>query len=426
MKSFVQACRTYSIPLIAGVLASLAAANLFPHAYHHIVHTPIIGEINLHFLVNDIFMVFFFATAGVEIVNSMSKGGALNPVKKAVTPLMATAGGVLGPVILFFILNAVLGDPMYSNGWGICTATDIALSWLIAKLIFGADHPAIKFLLLLAVVDDAIGLFIIAIFYPSPDKPFQPLWLVLIPVAMLIAFLMKKKNVKPFMAYVLICGTISWIGMHTAGLHAALSMVFIVPFFPKGNVVAHPDGHGTHDAAHHSTLHNFEEKVTPIVDFGLFFFGFTAAGVEFSSVSALSFIIMISLIIGKAIGIFTMTLVSTRLGFGLPEGMRMNEVALVGIIGGIGLTVALFVCESAFTDPILIASAKMGALGSIFAAILAFVVSPFVKRVKAAERDADRTDDQIEQYIPYDEDELIELAEEDKTDSQLKQYPDNQ
>ncbi len=381
MKTFVDACRTYSLPLIAGVIVSLIAANLAPEAYHHIVHTPIVGEINLHFLVNDIFMVFFFATAGVEIVNSMSKGGALNPIKKAVTPLMATAGGVLGPIVIFFILNAVMGDPIYSNGWGITTATDIALSWLIAKLIFGADHPAIKFLLLLAVVDDAIGLFIIAIFYPSPDKPFQPLWLALIPIAMIIAFIMKKMNVKPFMAYVLICGTISWIGMHTAGLHAALAMVFIVPFMPKGHMaVAENDPHGVNDAAHGSTLHNFEEKVTPIVDFGLFFFGFTAAGVEFSTVSTLSFIIMISLIIGKTLGITIMTFISSKLGFGLPNGMKAMEVPLVGIIGGIGLTVALFVCESAFTDPILIASAKMGALGSIFAAVLAFIVAPFVKR----------------------------------------------
>jgi NhaA family Na+:H+ antiporter len=114
--------RTYSIPLIAGVIVALIAANLFPETYHHLIHAPIIGEINFHFLVNDIFMVFFFGTAGVEIVHSLSKGGALNPIQKAVAPLMATAGGVLGPIAVFFILNMIIGDPSYANGWGICTA----------------------------------------------------------------------------------------------------------------------------------------------------------------------------------------------------------------------------------------------------------------------------------------------------------------
>ena len=379
---FVQTCRTYSIPLIAGVVVALIAANLFPEAYHHIVHAPIIGEINLHFLVNDIFMVFFFGTAGVEIVNSMSPGGALNPPKKAITPLMATAGGVLGPIVVFFILNMIMGSPEYTNGWGICTATDIALSWLVAKLIFGNNHPAIKFLLLLAVVDDAIGLVIIAVFYPSPDKPFLPIWLALIPVAIVVAMIMKKMNVKPFMAYVLIPGTIAWFGLHTAGLHAALALVFIVPFMPKGaHAEEHVDQHGLDDAENHSTLHNFEEKIGPIVDFGLFFFGFTAAGVGFSTISTLSIIIMISLIIGKTLGIFLMTLISTKgLRVPLPEGMDMKDTIVVGAIGGIGLTVALFVCESAFVDATMIASAKMGALFSIGAAILAFVLNPIFRK----------------------------------------------
>ena len=359
MKELVRACRDASLPLIAGVALSLVMANAAPGAYHKIIDTPIIGDhISLHWLVNDVFMAFFFAIAAVEIVHSLRKNGPLNPPKKAVTPLMATVGGVAGPIIVFFILNALLGSPEYSSGWGVTTATDIALSWLVAKMIFGHDHPAIKFLLLLAVVDDAIGLVIIAVFYPSPDAPFAPVWLLLIPVAMLIAYGFKRLKVKSFLPYILVCGTISWFGMHTAGLHAALAMVFIIPFMPVK-----------------SALHNFERKVAPVVDFGLFFFGFTAAGVEVSNISTLSLIIMLSLIIGKALGIFSMTALAVKLKYPLPEGMNLRDAAIIGIIGGIGLTVALFVCESAFVDPGLIAAAKMGALGSLLAALIALAVA---------------------------------------------------
>ena len=63
---FIRRCREFSIPLIVGVILAVVWANLAPESYHHIVHTPIIGEhINLHWLVNDVFMVFFFAIAGV-------------------------------------------------------------------------------------------------------------------------------------------------------------------------------------------------------------------------------------------------------------------------------------------------------------------------------------------------------------------------
>lgn len=109
MKEIIKACRDASLPLVAGVALSLVVANAAPEAYHKIIDAPIIGEeINLHFIINDVFMAFFFAIAAVEIVHSLSPGGALNPPKKAITPLMGTAGGVIGPILIFFILNALI------------------------------------------------------------------------------------------------------------------------------------------------------------------------------------------------------------------------------------------------------------------------------------------------------------------------------
>lgn len=52
--------RNLSIPLLGGVVLALIWANVSPENYHYIVHTPILGEyISFHWLVNDIFMVFF-------------------------------------------------------------------------------------------------------------------------------------------------------------------------------------------------------------------------------------------------------------------------------------------------------------------------------------------------------------------------------
>ncbi|WP_027400363.1 Na+/H+ antiporter NhaA [Anaerovorax odorimutans] len=370
----LERCREYSIPLILGVIISLIWTNVSIESYHHFIHTPIFFNIDFHFLINDIFMVFFFAIAGVEILNSLSRGGALNPIRKAVTPLMATAGGVIGPIFTFFILNYFFGSDEYINGWGICTATDIALAWLLARIVFGKKHPAVSFLLLLAVADDAIGLIIIAVFYSDPTEPVKPLWLLLIVVGMLIAWTLNRKRVKSYVPYIFGAGTIVWIGMYAAHLHPALSLVFIVPFLPKKGVSTELiDMHGVNDAPIHTTLNKFEHQISPLVDYGLIFFGISNAGVELSQISKLTWIVFASLVIGKTIGISLFTCHAVLLKFKLPEGMRAKDVFLTGLIGGLGLTVALFVASEAYSDVSLQGSAKMGALFTIF--LFIFVIA---------------------------------------------------
>ncbi len=378
--------REYSIPLIAGVVVALVWANIDPEGYSHFLHLDLIGHYNFHFLVNDIFMVFFFGIAGVEIVNSLSPGGALNPIHKAVTPLMATAGGVIGPICIFFILNILFGSPDYTNGWGICTATDIALAWLLARLVFGKNHPAVSFLLLLAVADDAIGLAIIAIFYPDPTTPTEPMWLLLVVGAMLVAFAFNKMGIKSYFPYIFIAGVIAWFGMHNAHLHPALALVFIVPFLPRsGKIVHHQDTHGLEDAAGHSTLAKFEHQISPFVDYGLILFGISNAGVQFSGINNLTWIILISLIVGKTIGISLFTWIATLLKFGLPEGMHTKDVLMAGVIAGMGLTVALFVAGSAYTDLTIMGAAKMGALFTVLVFPIGFILSK-VLGIKKLER----------------------------------------
>ena len=123
-------------------------------------------------------MAFFFAIAAKEVWEAIIlKDGSLRG-KKAATPLVATAGGMFGPIAVYLGLAAFLGSDTYNavqNGWAIPTATDIAFSYLVGRIVFGAGHPAVRFLLLLAIADDAAGLIILAIFYPSGEL--APEWL---------------------------------------------------------------------------------------------------------------------------------------------------------------------------------------------------------------------------------------------------------
>lgn len=396
LKKTINILQEFSLPLIAGVIVALVVANANPVLYDELIKFPIYGPqdgahpINALFLINDVFMVFFFGIAAKEITESCLPGGDLNPPSKAINPLLGTIGGVLGPVAVYFLMAQLLytGAELTAvrNGWGIPTATDIALAWLVARMIFGNRHPAVNFLLLLAVADDAIGLIIIAVFYGNPELPAAPIYLLYYTVpGMVIAYVLRRKNVQAWLPYILFGGTLSWFGFISAHLHPALALVPIVPFLPgpsrdTGMFEAEDETDQEHAAGHHhhdhSPLHNFEHNLKLPVDLGLFFFAFANAGVQFASVNAVTWIILASLIVGKVIGISFFSGLGAKFGCPLPEGMGMKHLVVAATVAGLGLTVALFVAGQAFPDSSPYnGPAKMGAVLSAFAALVAIVLA---------------------------------------------------
>lgn len=388
MKRTINLIREFSIPLIFGVIIGLVWANLSPGTYHHFNDMKIIGDINLHFFVNDVFMVFFFAIAAVEITKSFHPGGNLNPIKKAINPLLATIGGVIGPALVYLLLNHFMGSPALSNGWGIPTATDIALAWLLARFIFGAEHPAVSFLLLLAIADDAIGLLIIAIFYPDLNNPVAPIWLLLVLAGIFVAYMLKRSNIKSYWPYVIFGGIMTWTGLFKAHMHPALALVFIVPFLPCPDVTK--NDLYEEDPADHSTMAQFEHEWKIIVDFGLLLFGISNAGVELSRISEATWLVFSALLFGKTIGIFFMGRLGMALGFPLPDRMDTKDLLVAGNVAGLGLTVALFVAGQAFTGEVQ-GAAKMGALFSAGISVSAILLAKLLKVERITEIEDDET-----------------------------------
>src|SRR4029453_3225498 len=137
--------------LVLGTTIALVWANLDHAGYVAFSHY-------LHFPVNEIGMTFFFALAAKEVVEATAPGGPLHSPRRAAMPLAAAVGGMLGPALIFVVLPIVFDRPNLERGWAIPTATDIAFSYLAARIVFGARHPIIPFLLLLAIADDALGL----------------------------------------------------------------------------------------------------------------------------------------------------------------------------------------------------------------------------------------------------------------------------
>ncbi len=399
-----------SIFLIAGALAALIWANTDKASYDAFVHWEIVpfGQhepapstadsttetpaadssahhgLTVHFLVADVLMALFFAIAAKEVWEAMLPGGALSNLRKAATPLLATLGGIVAPAGLYLagvLVAAPQGaaDPLM-RGWAVPCATDIAFSYLVARIVFGASHPAIAFLLLLAIADDAAGLIILAVFFPQ--APLEPAWLLLTVAAVASGFWFRKLRLHSFWWYLLIPGTASWFSFYQAGIHPALGLVPIIPTMPH----AHTDLglFAREELNRHDTLNEFEHWWKNPVEVVLGLFGLVSAGVEFGSAGLGTWLVLVGLLVGKPLGIALFTwLGQAALRLEIPGNMNYLQVLTLGMVAGIGFTVALFVATAAFPARVIAAegmdrgtidAVKMGALASFSAAALAMIL----------------------------------------------------
>ncbi|MEZ4474077.1 MAG: Na+/H+ antiporter NhaA [bacterium] len=387
-----------SLFLVLGATAALIWANVDFESYHRLVHlelfhTDFVGHphgahrvVTLGFVINELLMALFFAIAGKEVWEATLPGGPLNNPRKAAAPLIATLGGMTGPAVIFLAGAALMGrfDELH-NGWAIPTATDIAFSYLVARLVFGGGHPAIPFLLLLAIADDALGLIIIAVFYPQ--GPVELLWMLLPVAAVIIGLALRRNRVVSFWPYLLVCGLMSWYGFHRANLHPALGLLPIIPVMPH----AHMDKGLFHwaEMQRDDTLNAFEHWWKNPVEVVLGLFGLLNAGVAINAIGDTTWLVLAGLIVGKPVGVWVFGMLGTTVGFSLPEGMRRRELFAVGCAAGIGFTVAIFVSGVAFPAGPTQDAAKIGALGSFGAAIVTFIVARAlgVKRIDTPDHD---------------------------------------
>lgn len=350
--------------LVLGTVAALAWANLARDSYQYFTHP-------IHFIVNDIGMAFFFALAAKEVVEATAPRGALHSPRRAGLPLVAAIGGMAGPAVIYLTLVRTLGLHELSRGWAIPSATDIAFSYLVARWILGARHPAIPFLLLLAIADDAIGLIIIAVFYPTgPVRLVE--FLAILLIALGIAWELRRRRTQHFWPYVVGAGVVSWFAFHRGGLHPALALVPIMPFLPHAarDAGLFVERQGSHDA-----LAEFEHRWKLPVQIILFFFGLVNAGVGVTSVGPGTWIVLAAIVCGKPLGILGAAAFSVRAGLHKPSGVTWPDMVVVGLVAGIGFTVALFFATASFPPGVLLDQTKMGALLSFCSAGIAWVTA---------------------------------------------------
>lgn len=360
----------------------------------------------LRLWINDGLMAIFFFVVGLEIKREMLVGG-LSSAKKAALPVFAALGGMIFPAIIYAIFNH--DNPDTSHGWGIPMATDIAFAIGVISLLGKRIPIGIKALITaLAVADDLGAIIVLAIFYPTHALHLSFLLYAAIVVAIIL--ILRKLGVYNKYLYV-IAGVFLWYFIFQSGVHATIAGVILaitVPSRPKidedtyitkfsgmlerfkttvkrdESPLANSEGvfiiHEMHKEVEKvdPLMHRFESKLHPFSTFLIMpLFALANAGVAFSGmdfsegVPSLTLGIFFGLVIGKPLGIFILSFLSTKLKIAeLPSGTSWPQIFAMGMLAGIGFTMSIFINGLAFHDPIFADEGKMTILISSFTAAI--------------------------------------------------------
>jgi len=355
--------------LLAATIALVWANVPGRDSYHALLETtvgPAALDLNLtlaHWASDGLLAVFFF-TVGAELKHEFV-AGALRDPRRAGVPIAAAVGGMAVPALLYLAVVGLGGADGAAHGWAIPSATDIAFA-LAVLAVFGRGLPiALRvFLMTLAVVDDLLGILVIATVYTERID----LWPLLGALAVVVVFgLAVRARWRPW-PLLLVLAVIAWALMHASGVHATVAGVLL------GFTVPAVAGAG-------ETLPRtlqYAHRVTPYSSFlALPLFAFAAAGVtvvgEGSMIGPVSIAAFTGLLAGKVIGVLGTTWLVTRLTpLRLPDAIGLRDLLPVGFLTGIGFTVALLIAELSFPgDEHHVAAAKAGVLaGSLASAVV--------------------------------------------------------
>lgn len=382
-KEFLKSSFAGGIILFSCVILALIVANtsLYPSVMEFLNREVGFesGHIHLKYSwllwLNDGLMAIFFLLVGLEIKREIVEGELSSP-SKAILPILAAVGGALLPAIIYFALNQGTDT---ANGWGIPMATDIAFALAVITLLGNKVPASLKiFLAALAIVDDLLAILVIAIFY---SNGIHATYLFIALGIFLFLIVLNKLGVKAIWAY-LIPGLFIWYFVHHSGIHATIAGVLVAMTLPTT-----PD-------AEESPLEKLEHLLTKPVNFiiiPLFAFANTLIPIHGEMIggltSKLGIGIILGLIAGKSIGIFLICFIAKKLKIAqLPEGAGWKQIFGVGLLGGIGFTMSIFISILSFDDSMLIEEAKFAVLiASFCAGLLGYVVLSAVSAAKKTE-----------------------------------------
>ena len=346
-------------------LSLLLANSPFSESYDSIWQIDIFGHSFAHWI-NDGLMAVFFFLIGLELKREVFVG-ELSDTKKAILPVFAALGGMLVPAFIFYLTNKGTDT---IHGFGIPMATDIAFAVAIITMLGKRVPLSLKvFLTALAAIDDLGAIVVIAIFYPNPELPFDISQFGISIGILAGLFALNKLKVKSMIPYIIGGIAVWWFMLHS-GIHATIAGVLVAFTIPFDKIDSKSLSAKMENALHVPVAF----IILPLFALANTAITIDGAGLAHFSIPLASGIFL-GLVIGKPVGITLFTWIAVKLGLcELPTAVNFKRVFGVGILGGIGFTMSIFVSMLAFKDPSYINEAKLMILvASLTAAIVGFV-----------------------------------------------------
>lgn len=400
--------------LLGTILAIICANSPLADLYHAFWETKFtigterfgISE-SLRHWVNDGLMALFFFIVGLEIKREVLVGEMRSP-RLAALPISAAVGGVVVPALLFLLINR---GEAGAGGWGVPIATDTAFSLGVMTLFATRVRPLLLvFLTAFAIVDDILAVFVIAIFYTD-----QISW-TWIGVTVVLIGLLAAANAAGFHRWPVYAflGLAVWVAVFESGVHATFAGVLVamtVParswinpseflvrakksiedfeaacFLAPNILTNEPQQRATQELERlcedvETPMTHLQHRLNPWVAYGILpIFAFANAGIPLveglgeALTSHVAWGVIVGLVIGKPIGILLFSWLAVRVGLAIrPPSITWHNIAAVGMLGGIGFTISLFVAELAFPAGPTADAARVGILfGSLFAGIAGY------------------------------------------------------
>lgn len=349
-----------------GAIVALVWANTEPEAYFRFSHA-------LAFPVNEIAMAFFLALIAQELFEALMPGGALNAWKHWMPPAIGAVGGLVGSVTAFTLYIGIAHEQMLGVAWPVAAAIDIGAGYYLLRLIYPRRSAIVSFLLLMAVITDAIAIAVVSL--GAPDFELHVSGLALLLVALAAAVALRRRGVKTFWPYWLGCGSLSWAALYWMGIHPALALLPIVPLMPhdprRGEVFA--------DRTDAAPIHVSEHEWNAVAQIALFLFGLVNAGVILRQADTGTWAITVAAMAGRPIGILIATALAMTAGMHLPRMMHWRDLIVISLATTSGFTFALFLATAAVPPGAVSEQVTVGALATAAGALFTFAAAWLLK-----------------------------------------------
>ncbi len=360
-------------------------------------------DLTLETWATDGLLALFFFVVGLELKQELV-AGSLRDVRSAAVPALAAVGGMALPAGIFALVTTLAGDHEALHGWAIPTATDIAFA-LAVLAVFGRGLPSAlrTFLLTLAVVDDLLAIVVIAVFYTEHLN----LAYLAGGLAGVLLFALAARAPRFTLVALPVIALATWGLVHASGVHSTIAGAMLGLVVPATRLRSEPMARAT----------RYERALRPwSTSVALPVFAFFAAGVSLVDGAGAGAIVwqpvvlavVVGLTLGKLVGALGVTALVTRLTpLRLPQGIGMRDLLPVGLLAGIGFTVALLVAELSFPDGTHTEGAKAAVLaGSVLSAIGAAITLRLdAARTRPADINRDGVPDDVTDRIGDEDDE---------------------